>query len=240
MSIRPILIAAVISASSVVVPAMAAEVTVSGDGVSFTYDPNTFLIGPQANNTSASFMQDTLVTQAGGASGPGTSSTGSSVTFTIQLTQPGESFSDVILTEHGSYTLSGPNSSVSTAGSTFTVTALGSNLSSSSAIVPDSPANINDGTSHAWTSTSTDDLSGSNWANVRELKVTINNLLTASAGPGSSASIGAGFGGVGSSGDTVSVGVSPVPLPGSLAMLTGGLTALGALGLLRRQRTPSA
>jgi hypothetical protein len=240
MSIRLTLIAAALLASSICMPAVAAEVTVTGDGVSFTYDPNTFLIGPQANNTSASFLQNTLVAQAGGSSAPGTNSTGSSVTFTISLTQPGEQFSDAVLTEHGSYTLSGPNSSVSTAGSTFTVTAVGSNLSSSSAIVPDAPPNINDGASHTWTGTSTDDLSGSDWANVRELKVTITNLMTASAAPGSSASIGAGFAGVGSQGDSVSVGVSPVPLPGSLVLLAGGLATLCALGFLRRHRLPLA
>lgn len=235
MSIRLTLIAAALVASSICVSANAAEVTVNGDGVSFTYDPNTFLIGPQANNTSASFLQNTLVAQAGGTSGPGTNSTGSTVTFTIALTQPGEEFSSAVLTEHGSYSLSGPNSSVSTAGSSFTVTAVGSTLSTSSAIVPDSPANINDGASHAWTGTSTDDLSGSDWSNVRELKVTISNLMTASAGPGSTASIGAGFAGVGSDGDSVTVGVSPAPLPGSFGMLSGGLAALCALGYLSRR-----
>ena len=236
MSNRLSLIAAALFASSLCLSAHAAEVTVSGDGVSFTYDPNTFLIGPQANNTSASFMQNTLVTEAGGSSGPGTKSTGSTVSFTIALTQPGEQFSDVVLTEHGSYSLTGSNSSVSTAGSTFTVTAVGSTLSSSSAIVPDAPANINDGASHAWTGTSTDDLSGTDWSNVRELKVTISNLLTASAGAGSTASIGAGFGGAGSDADTVTAGVSPVPLPGSLAMLASGLAGLCALVYVGRRR----
>ena len=236
MSIRLTLIAAALLASSMATAGNAAEVTVAGNGVSFTYDPDAFLIGPQASATSASFMQNTLVTEAGGASGPGVTSVGSSVSFTIELTQPDMEFSDVVLTEHGSYSLSGPNSSVSTAGSMFNVTAVGSTISESAAIVPDSPTNISDGTSHGWTATSTDDLSGSAWANVRSLKVTITNLLTASAGPGSTASIGAGFGGASSDGDTVTAGLSPVPLPGSLEMLSSGLAALCAVGYLGRRR----
>ena len=215
--------------------AHAGFVTISGEDVSFTYDPSSFAVGPGVAGNNAAFLGNSISAQAGGSSLNGIVSTASTVSFFITLTNPNESFDSITLTEHGSYLLSGPNSSVSMTGSTMTISNGSHANSTSSAISPNSAITQNDGLVHGWVASSTDDLSSGALNGSRTVEVTIYDLLTATASPGSTASISAGFAGTGSNTDDLSVGVSSTPLPNSAAMMASGLLGLLSLAFMRRR-----
>jgi len=222
---RLIVIALLLSGSAS--PALANLVTINGTDVSFTYDPSTFSVGPNIGSNGVSYLGNRVTSQAGGSSGNGVNLSSSTITFFIQLTNPSEQFNNISLSEHGSYFLAGPNSSVSLAGSTMTISDVSApSLTTGSAITSLAPMTTNDGVEHGWDGNAASDLSSSQWSSVRSLKITVVNELTASALSGSSASISAGFAGLGSTNDTLSVGVSAVPLPTSFLLFATGLLGL--------------
>jgi len=220
-------------------PAHAGLITIDGQDVSFTYDPSTFVVGPAVSGDNVEFSSNTIVATAGGSAPNGVLSTSSSVTFEIELTNPNDSFSTISLAEHGIYSLSGNNSSVSMAGSSMTISAVGSNASVTSSISPTSSLLQNDGNTHGWTATASDSLASGPLAGVREISVTLYNLLTASASPGSTAMIEAGFAGDAGNPDGLSVGVTSTPLPGSSTLLGSGLLLFALSGVVMRMRKRS-
>jgi hypothetical protein len=217
--------------------AHAGLVTINGSDVSFTYDPANFVDGPGINANSAAFLTNTISAAAGGSALDGSVSTASSVTFTITLTNANESFNTVALSEHGSYELSGPNSSVSMNGSLMTVSAANGSGSMSSAISPTTSITQNDGVTHGWDASASDNLSTGSLSDARSINVTIYNTLTASASAGSTAQIAAGFAGTGSNDDGLTVTVSQTPLPNSIALFLPGVALLAGLAK-RSSRKP--
>ncbi len=209
-------------------------VTIDGSDVSFTYDPANFVDGPGINGNNAAFLTNTISAAAGGAALDGSVSTASSVTFTITLTNQNESFSNISLSEHGSYSLSGNNSSVSMNGSMMTVSAVNGPGSMSAAISPITAITQNDGATHGWQAGASDNLSTGSLTGVRSINVTIYNVLTASASAGSTAQIAAGFAGTGSNDDGLTVGVSSAPLPGSAMLFFPGLLLLAVFAVRKR------
>lgn len=216
--------------------AQAEIVTLDGTNLTISYDPSNFSMAPSLTSSGVNFSASELSTQAGGSSPYGTNQVSSSVSFVVSLTNASQIFSSIDLESHGAYTLSGPQSSVSLTGSTISVSAVSDpSLSVTSNLTPLSPLNDADGSQHYWTANGLTSLSSALWSGVRSVQVTIFDDLTASASSaGSSASIAAGFLGLGPQPDTITIGLSTVPLPDTLALMGVGLACLW--GWSRRSR----
>lgn len=229
-TLTKVAVLAALSAFSLVTQAQL--VTVNGTNVSFTYD-NTDLglfgtptvFGDSIFFTPTNF--DAVSTNTNGAV-----IVNSTVNVDVTVLNPNAYvFEGFSLIERGDYKLVGSNSSVDVGGQLrardFTFNPL---TEVNDFIVETAPLTNNDGNFHNWEADAAVTISGAAWEGVNTIRVTIENVLTAtSTALGESAFLEKKL-----AGGSVGLVVNPVPVPPAVWLFGSGL--LGLVGIARRKK----
>lgn len=208
--------------------ALAASVTLSGNAVDFGFDDTLLgLFGPaQISGDTLYFTPTDFAAQSLNGAGFALAND----TLNIRVTaRDGWSFSGMELLERGDYLLLGTGSTADVAGQlrVFDVASPLADLTAS--IGATAPLDLPGLPTHNWQAGAMLDLNG--WGNAQAVNVTIQNLLLASTGTGSSlAFVEKKFVGL----TPFMVAVTPVPEAHSYAMMLAGLGLVGAMVLRRR------
>jgi len=210
---------------------LAASVTVSGTNVSFTYDDTLLgLFGaPTVIGDSIFFTPTTFVAQSTNVSGQVI--VNSTVNVDITVLNPGAFvFDGLSLVERGDYRLIGDDSWVDVGGqlrvrdwTSYPATEVNDFITETAALTN------NDGEFHNWEAGAAVAIGGTDWEGVTTIRVTVENVLTAtSLTLGESAFIEKKF-----AGGAVGLVVNPVPVPAAVWLFGSGL--LGLAGIARRK-----
>ena len=207
-------------------------VTVPGTNVSFTYDDADLgLFGTPTVFGDSIFFTPTNF-DAVSTNEDGAVIVNSTVNVDVTILDPSALvFEGFSLIERGDYRLVGDNSSVDVGGQLRARDWFGNPLTEANDFIAETaPLTNNDGEFHNWEADAAVTIVGAEWEGITTIRVTIENVLTAtSITQGESAFLEKKL-----AGNSVGLIVNPVPVPAAVWLFGSGL--LGLVGIARRKK----